>query len=95
MAYTSINKSRVGRTLWRRLMEDIKWLFRKCGIPILIVLIMAITRIVIREQKGEKVWKPPIEIENSKITEKSENEEDVTESAHRVIPKSSDCLISK
>ncbi len=76
-------------------MEDIKWLFRKCGIPILIVLIMAITRIVIREQKGEKVWKPPIEIENSKITEKSENEEDVTESAHRFIPKSSDCLISK
>ena len=82
-------------------MEDIKWLFRKCGIPLLILFLLLVTIIFVRkglstkEQEAEVVWEAPVEIENNQLVEEISNEEDSTESAHRFIPQSSDCLISK
>ena len=54
-------------------MEDVKWMFRKCGFPILIFLFVVIVCTVGCEKfKTEKpqslsdeVWEPPLEIENS------------------------------
>ena len=54
-------------------MEDVKWMFRKCGFPILIFLFVVIVGTVCWEKLktekpqsvAEEVWEPPVEIENS------------------------------
>ena len=83
-------------------MEDMKWLLRRCGLPISLLLIFVIVgaicwgKIHEEEQKvAEEVWEPPVEIENSEAeTEEAENAETFTESAYWFIPQASDCLIS-
>ena len=83
-------------------MEDMKWLLRRCGLPISLLLIFVIVgaicwgKIHEEEQKvAEEVWEPPVEIENSEAeTEEAENAETSTESAYWFIPQASDCLIS-
>ena len=52
-------------------MEDVKWLLRKCGLLILLLLIFVIVGVICwrkmheEEQKvAEEVWEPPVEIEN-------------------------------
>lgn len=83
-------------------MEDLKWLLRKCGLLILLLLIFVIVGVICwgkmheEEQKvAEEVWEPPVEIENSEAeTEEAENAETSTESAYWFIPQASDCLIS-
>ncbi len=85
-------------------MEDIKWLFRKYGIVILIMIFVISAGIIIIEQRkkqefqAEEVWEPSIEIENIREKE-SERENDVvdssiTESPYWVIPQAEECLIS-
>ena len=53
-------------------MEDVRWLLRRFGLPILLLLIFVIVGVICcgkiheEEQKGaEEVWEPPIEMENS------------------------------
>ena len=53
-------------------MEDVKWLLRRCGLPILLLLIFVIARVFCwgklhaeKQKVAEEVWEPPIEIENS------------------------------
>ena len=83
-------------------MEDMKWLLRRCGLPISLLLIFVIVgaicwgKIHEEEQKvAEEVWEPPVEIENSEEeTEEAENAETSTESAYWFIPQASDCLIA-
>ena len=83
-------------------MEDVKWLLRRCGLPILLLLIFVIAGVFClgklhaeKQKVAEEVWEPPIEIENSEAeTEEAENAEISTESAYWFIPQSSDCLIS-
>ena len=68
-------------------MEDVKWLLRKCGLLILLLLIFVIVGVICwgkmheEEQKvAEEVWEPPVEIENSEAeTEEAENAETSTE----------------
>ena len=75
-------------------MEDLKWLLRKCGLLILLLLIFVIVGVICwgkmheEEQKvAEEVWEPPVEIENSEAeTEEAENAEISTESAYWFIP---------
>ena len=75
-------------------MEDLKWLLRKCGLLILLLLIFVIVGVICwgkmheEEQKvAEEVWEPPVEIENSEAeTEEAENTETSTESAYWFIP---------
>ena len=85
-------------------MEDIKWLFRKYGIVILIMIFVISAGIIIIEQRkkqefqAEEVWEASIEIENIREKE-SERENDVvdssiTESPYWVIPQAEECLIS-
>ena len=84
-------------------MEDIKWLLKRCGFPILILLIVAIVgmicwgRMHTEEKKvTEEVWEPPVEIENSEVgTEEAKGAETSTESVYWFIPQSSDCLITE
>ena len=62
-------------------MEDVKWLLRRCGLPILLLLIFVIAGVVCwgelhteKQKVAEEVWEPPIEIENSEAeTEEAEN----------------------
>ena len=68
-------------------MEDVKWLLRRCGLPISLLLIFVIVgafcwgKIHEEEQKGaEEVWEPPIEMENSEATTEADAETS-TESA--------------
>ena len=83
-------------------MEDVKWLLRRCGLPILLLLIFVIAGVFCwgklhaeKQKVAEEVWEPPIEIENSEAeTEEAENAEISTESAYWFIPQASDCLIS-
>ena len=72
MAYPSFDSRRMGRNIWRRMMEDVKWLLKKCGLPILILLFAVIAGVICwgklhtEERKvAEEVWEPPVEIENS------------------------------
>ena len=81
-------------------MEDVKWLLKKCGLPILILLFAVIAgglcwgKLHTEERKvAEEVWEPPVEIENSEATTEADAEIS-TESAYWLIPQSSDCLIS-
>ena len=84
-------------------MEDVKWLLRRCGLPILLLLIFVIAgmfcwgKLHAEKQKvAEEVWEPPIEIENSEAeTEEAENAEISTESAYWFIPQASDDLLSE
>ena len=53
-------------------MEDVKWLLRRCGLPILLLLIFVIAGVVCwgelhteKQKVAEEVWEPPVEIENS------------------------------
>ncbi len=81
-------------------MEDVKWLLRKCGLPILLLLIFVIAGVVCwgelhteKQKVAEEVWEPPVEIENSEAeTEEAENAETSTESAYWFIPQASDDL---
>ena len=83
-------------------MEDVKWLLRKCGLLILLLLIFVIVGVICwgkmheEEQKvAEEVWEPPVEIENSEAeTEEAENAETVTSQHYWFIPQQSDCLAS-
>ena len=81
-------------------MEDVNWLLKKCGLPILILLFAVIAGVICwgklhtEERKvAEEVWEPPVEIENSEASIE-EDAETSTESAYWFIPQSSDCLIS-
>ena len=75
-------------------MEDVKWLLRRCGLPILLLLIFVIAGVVCwgelhteKQKVAEEVWEPPVEIENSEAeTEEAENAETSTESAYWFIP---------
>ena len=85
-------------------MEDIKWLFRKYGIVILIMIFVISAGIIIIEQRkkqefqAEEVWEPSIVIENIREKE-SERENSVvdsstTESPYWLIPQAEECLNS-
>ena len=81
-------------------MEDVKWLLKKCGLPILILLFAVIAGVICwgklhtEERKvAEEVWEPPVEMENSEATTEADAETS-TESAYWFIPQSKDCLIS-
>lgn len=81
-------------------MEDVKWLLKKCGLPILILLFAVIAGVICwgklhtEERKvAEEVWEPPVEMENSEATTEADAETSI-ESAYWFIPQSKDCLIS-
>lgn len=84
-------------------MEDVKWLLKRCGFPILILLIVVIAGMICwgllhtEEKKvAEEVWEPPVEIEDSEtVTEEENDTETSIDSAYWFIPQSSDCLISE
>ena len=84
-------------------MEDVKWLLKKWGFPILILLIAVMAGAVCWgklytevEKAAEEVWEPPVEIKDSEtITEKENNMEISTDSVYWFIPQSDDCLISE
>lgn len=84
-------------------MEDVKWLLKRCGFLILILLIVVIAgmicwgRLHTEEKKvAEEVWEPPVEIEDSEtVTEEENDMETSIDSAYWFIPQSSDCLISE
>lgn len=84
-------------------MEDVKWLLRRCGFPILVLLIFVIAGVfcwgklhVEKQKVAEEVWEPTVEIENSEVgTEEAEYAETSTESVYWFIPQSSDCLIAE
>ena len=83
-------------------MEDVKWLLRRCGLPILLLLFFVIAGVfcwgklyTAKQKVAEEVWEPPVEIENSEAeTEEAEDAETSTESTYWFIPQASDCLIS-
>ena len=68
-------------------MKDIKWLLKKWGFPILILLIVVIVGVICwsklytEEKKvSEDVWEPSVETPNSEaITEEETNTETSTE----------------
>lgn len=84
-------------------MEDVKWLLKRCGFPILILLTVVIAgmicwgRLHTEEKKvAEEVWEPPVEIEDSEMVTEEENDTETSiDSAYWFIPQSSDCLISE
>lgn len=84
-------------------MEDVKWLLKKWGFPILVLLIAVIAGVICwgrlhteEKKAAEEVWEPPVEIEYSEtITEDENNLEASKDSAYWFIPQSSDCLISE
>ena len=68
-------------------MEDVKWLLRRCGLPILLLLIFVIAGVVCwgelhteKQKVAEEVWEPPVEMENSEATTEADAETS-TESA--------------
>lgn len=81
-------------------MEDVKWLLRRCGLPILLLLFFVIAGVICwgkiheEEQKvAEEVWEPPIEMENSEAATGADADTS-TESAYWFVPQASDCLIT-
>ena len=84
-------------------MEDVKWLLKKWGFLILMLLIAVITggicwgKLHTEERKvAEEVWEPPTEIGDSEmITEEENDTETFTDSAYWSIPQAGDCLISE
>ena len=84
-------------------MEDVKWMFRKCGFPILIFLFVVIVGTVCWEKLktekpqsvAEEVWEPPVEIENSEEVSVEETDtESSMESVYWFVPQSEECLIT-
>ena len=84
-------------------MEDVKWLLKKWGFLIFILLTAGIAgaacwgRLHTEEKKvEEEVWEPPVEIEDGETIMEEENDvETSADSAYWFLPKSSDCLISE
>ena len=79
-------------------MEDLKWLLRRCGLPILLIAgVFCWGKMHAEKQKvAEEVWEPPVEIENSEVEkEEAENTETSTESAYCFISQASDDLLSE
>ena len=85
-------------------MEDLKWLFKKYGLLLLILLIAVILSVLCwskfhgkSEKKAEEVWEPPVII-SEKETE-TIPEETVTETSEETafwfLPQSDDCLLSE
>ncbi len=81
-------------------MEDVKWLLRKCGLPILLLLFLVIAGVFCwgklhaeKQKVAEEVWEPPVEMENSEAATEADTETSV-ESAYWFVPQASDCLIS-
>jgi len=81
-------------------MEDVKWMLRRFGFPILLLLICVIVGVICwgkmheEEQKvAEEVWEPPVEMENSEVATEADADTS-TESAYWFVPQASDCLIS-
>lgn len=82
-------------------MEDMKWLLKRCGFPILILLTVVIAGMICwgllhtEEKKvAEEVWEPPVEIEDSEMVTEEENDTETSiDSAYWFIPQASDCLI--
>ena len=100
MAHTPFDSRGMGRTVWRRMMEDVKWLLKKWGFLILMLLIAGVIccgKLHTEKRKvAEEVWEPPAEIGDSEmITEEENDTETFTDSAYWFIPQSSDCLISE
>lgn len=84
-------------------MEDVKWMFRKCGFPILIFLFVVIVGTVCWEKLktekpqnvAEEVWEPPVEIENSEeVSVEEADTESSMESVYWFVPQSEECLIT-
>ena len=82
-------------------MEDERWLLRRFGLPILLLLIFVIVGVICcgkiheEEQKGaEEVWEPPIEMENSEAATEADVDAS-TESAYWFIPQASDDLLTE
>ena len=84
-------------------MEDVKWLLRKCGFPILIFLFVVIVGTVCWEKLktekpqnvAEEVWEPPVEIENSEeVSVEEADTESSMESVYWFVPQSEECLIT-
>ena len=86
------------RIVRRRIMEDVKWLLRRCGLPILLLLFFVIAGVFCwgkqhaeKQKVAEEVWEPPVEIENSEAeTEEVEDADTSTESAYWFVPQASD-----
>ena len=84
-------------------MEDVKWLLKKWGFLILMLLIVVITGVICggklhtEERKvAEEVWEPPAEIGDSEmITEEENDTETFTDSVYWFIQQAGDCLISE
>lgn len=81
------------------IVEDIKWLLRKCGLPILMLLLFVIVMVSYwgklhdKEQRiVEEVWEPPVKISESE-TEMEETESS-SENVYWIVPQSEDCLFS-
>ena len=85
------------------MMEDVKWLLRKWGIPIFLLMFLVMAGIICwgklhtEEQKvAEEVWEPPVEIENSEgEREEDKDLETSMESAYWFIPQASEDLLSE
>lgn len=83
-------------------MEDMKWLLKRCGFPILILLTVVIAGMICwgllhtEEKKvAEEVWEPLVEIEDSEtVTEEENDTETSIDSAYWFVPQASDCLIT-
>ena len=100
MAHTPFDSRGMGRTVWRRMMEDVKWLLKKWGFLILMLLIAGVIcwgKLHTEKRKvAEEVWEPPAEIGDSEmITEEENDTETFTDSVYWFIPQSGDCLISE
>ena len=83
-------------------MEDVKWLLKRCGFPILILLIVVIAGVICwgrlhtgKKKVAEGVWEPLVEIEDSETVTEENDTETSTDSEYWFIPQSSDCLISE
>lgn len=84
-------------------MEDVNWLLKKCGLPILILLFVVIVGTVCWEKLktekpqnvAEEVWEPPVEIENSEeVSVEEADTESSMESVYWFVPQSEECLIT-
>ena len=100
MAHTPFDSRGMGRTVWRRMMEDVKWLLKKWGFLILMLLIAGVIcwgKLHTEKRKvAEEVWEPPAEIGDSEmITEEENDTETFTDSAYWFIPQAGDCFISE
>lgn len=81
------------------IVEDIKWLLRRCGLPILMLLLFVIVMVSYWEKshdKGQKIveeaWESPVKILESE-TEMEETESS-SENVYWMVPQSEDCLFS-